>query len=420
MRDANDTLAKQREEFEKLDNALNAWAKNLQKGYGNANGVARNVVFPQEAEWKAAKRALEDAEDAQRHAQEAYDSANQSYKDLQDDISKWEDRLTDLNGTLLENSQKTFTVAGSYKLAFDGLAEAWVADGVEAGTQFNDEIQALLDDGVPQEIVDKISGAFTGLSAAWESDGGMAGENFLTTEETLLGAGIPQYILDGIKATFSDVPESWSQAARDSAIQFLSDTASTLIANWPNTEIGKVVGMWSSLKSDWSSAGTTAAGSLLSSIKSAITSGESSLISTVTSFVKKVSEKLNFTSTVTTVVESAGKTASSVWDAVKSTLGYASGGFPDEGELFMAREAGPELVGTIGGRTAVANNDQIIEGISYGVESANEGVINAVYAMAQQIVRAIEDKDTNAYFDGEKVTKRVTSLQAQYAQMNGR
>lgn len=99
---------------------------------------------------------------------------------------------------------------------------------------------------------------------------------------------------------------------------------------------------------------------------------------------------------------------------------YASGGFPDEGELFMAREAGPELVGTIGGRTAVANNDQIIEGISAGVESANIGVISAVYAMAQQIVRAINDKDMNAYMDGEKVTRHVTSLQAQYAQMNGR
>lgn len=41
----------------------------------------------------------------------------------------------------------------------------------------------------------------------------------------------------------------------------------------------------------------------------------------------------------------------------------ASGGFPDTGELFIAREAGAEMVGSIGGRTAVANNDQIVEGI---------------------------------------------------------
>ena len=50
--------------------------------------------------------------------------------------------------------------------------------------------------------------------------------------------------------------------------------------------------------------------------------------------------------------------------------GFASGGFPDRGQMFIAREAGPELVGTIGGQTAVANNDQIIEGISAGVYNA--------------------------------------------------
>ena len=38
--------------------------------------------------------------------------------------------------------------------------------------------------------------------------------------------------------------------------------------------------------------------------------------------------------------------------------------------MFIAREAGPELVGTMGGRTAVANNDQIVEGIRQGVYDA--------------------------------------------------
>ena len=46
---------------------------------------------------------------------------------------------------------------------------------------------------------------------------------------------------------------------------------------------------------------------------------------------------------------------------------YAQGGFPDMGELFLARERGPELVGRMGGRNAVANNDQIVEGIEAGV-----------------------------------------------------
>lgn len=49
---------------------------------------------------------------------------------------------------------------------------------------------------------------------------------------------------------------------------------------------------------------------------------------------------------------------------------YAQGGFPDEGELFIAREAGAEMVGSIGRRAAVANNDQIVEAISAGVYQA--------------------------------------------------
>jgi hypothetical protein len=48
----------------------------------------------------------------------------------------------------------------------------------------------------------------------------------------------------------------------------------------------------------------------------------------------------------------------------------AEGGFPNVGQMFIAREAGAELVGNIGGRTAVVNNDQIVESVSTGVYQA--------------------------------------------------
>jgi hypothetical protein len=54
---------------------------------------------------------------------------------------------------------------------------------------------------------------------------------------------------------------------------------------------------------------------------------------------------------------------------------YGEGGLPDVGELFVAREAGPELVGSIGGRTAVANNDQIVAAVSEGVAKAVSKVL---------------------------------------------
>lgn len=46
---------------------------------------------------------------------------------------------------------------------------------------------------------------------------------------------------------------------------------------------------------------------------------------------------------------------------------YANGGFPNAGELFMANEAGPELVGKMGNRNVVANNKQITDGIKAAV-----------------------------------------------------
>lgn len=67
---------------------------------------------------------------------------------------------------------------------------------------------------------------------------------------------------------------------------------------------------------------------------------------------------------------------------------FEDGGFPNEGQLFIAREAGAEMVGAMGRRTAVANNDQIVEGISAGVSVANDGVIAAIYAL----LNVVEEK----------------------------
>ncbi len=79
-------------------------------------------------------------------------------------------------------------------------------------------------------------------------------------------------------------------------------------------------------------------------------------------------------------LQSALKASASIKSTVSgttTTIGkvsmseYAQGGWPNIGDLFIANEAGPELVGTIGGSTAVANNDDIVQGIQGGVERAN-------------------------------------------------
>lgn len=74
---------------------------------------------------------------------------------------------------------------------------------------------------------------------------------------------------------------------------------------------------------------------------------------------------------------------------------YAQGGFPDAGELFIANERGAEMVGSMNGHTAVANNDQIVDGIRQGVYDA------VTSAMASGGFSA------NVYLDGKQISGSV-------------
>ncbi|MBU9724443.1 ubiquinol-cytochrome C chaperone family protein [Diplocloster modestus] len=62
---------------------------------------------------------------------------------------------------------------------------------------------------------------------------------------------------------------------------------------------------------------------------------------------------------------------------------YAKGGFPDAGEMFVARESGPEMVGRIGNRNAVANNAQITQAIADSVGPAVYEAVSAAIANNQ-------------------------------------
>ena len=78
---------------------------------------------------------------------------------------------------------------------------------------------------------------------------------------------------------------------------------------------------------------------------------------------------------------------------------FEEGGFPDMGQLFIARERGAELVGQIGNRTAVANNEQIEAGIAEGVTVANAGVIEAIY----ELLNVVEAKELNVSIGDDMV-----------------
>ena len=90
------------------------------------------------------------------------------------------------------------------------------------------------------------------------------------------------------------------------------------------------------------------------------------------------------------------------WKKIQS---YATGGQPS-GELFLAREAGPELVGTIGGHTAVMNNDQIVSSVSDGVYRAVSRAMSGsgngethlhVYLNGKEIYEEVVDQNNQIY-----------------------
>ena len=87
----------------------------------------------------------------------------------------------------------------------------------------------------------------------------------------------------------------------------------------------------------------------------------------------------------------------------------AGGGTLMPGQLFVANERGPELIGRYGNRTTVMNNDQVVESVSFGVEKAVERQNAEMTALLRQILETnqrILSKDTSNYIDG----KRADSL----------
>lgn len=92
---------------------------------------------------------------------------------------------------------------------------------------------------------------------------------------------------------------------------------------------------------------------------------------------------------------------------------YANGGFPGKGQLFVANEVGPEMVGTMDGRTAVANQQEITQGIA-----------NAVYPAVYNAVRAAMAESSNninvtLQGDADKLFTMVQDKANNYTNMTG-
>lgn len=83
---------------------------------------------------------------------------------------------------------------------------------------------------------------------------------------------------------------------------------------------------------------------------------------------------------------------------------FATGGFPEDG-LFMANHG--ELVGQFSnGKTAVANNEQIVEGITGGVYAANQEQ-NSLLREQNKLLRQLVEDKSNGQIDVTTITSAI-------------
>lgn len=300
----------------------------------------------------------------------------------------------------------------------------WVKDlfGIHSPSTVFAEIGTFLIDGLLQGIADtwhniveffseKLEGIKQACSDAWNA--------IKSTASTVWG-NIKSFLSttwDGIKSTASTVwnnmkttiSTAWDNVKTSTSTAW-TNIKTSLSTTWGNIKSTAVTAfssmkssictVWDNLKSHISNAVSSITG-FVDNMKSIVSSGISavkglfdSAVSAAKSAISKVSE------TLSSIGSSVSNAVSSAASWVGSKLGFASGGFPEVGQLFIAREAGAEMVGSIGGRTAVANNDQIVEGIYQGVLAAmrasdggNGGNFDVrVYLDGKQITAAVEKR----------------------------
>lgn len=138
--------------------------------------------------------------------------------------------------------------------------------------------------------------------------------------------------------------------------------------------------------------------------KDAFDNAVKTAISILNSFIDKVNEMFSFDWDFTNPITGTEYSGSVTLFEIPHIPTFATGGFPEDG-LFMANHG--ELVGKFtNGRTAVANNEQIIDGIQRGVEYANLEQ-NALLKEQNELLRALLEKDTVIQMDSREVGKTM-------------
>lgn len=138
-------------------------------------------------------------------------------------------------------------------------------------------------------------------------------------------------------------------------------------------------GVFNTIKDTFKNVGSAVGNAIGNAFRGAVNGALSTAETAINGAVSTINSIIDFYNR-TGLAKTLGKVRHINFKGLPRVYARASGGFPEMGELFIAREAGPELVGRMGSKTAVANNEQIIEGVANGVYNAivNTGLVGMV------------------------------------------
>lgn len=316
------------------------------------------------------------------------------------DLENWSSEAWDV----LKNAGETVvsTIQATLKKASTWSSEAWdVLKG--AGTTVTSTVKAA------------VQKSTTWISEAWDA---------IHIEPNTVSRVLEQ----SIKKGSSWIDEAWDAVKTNGASVFRTLTqnvkkgTSWVADAWKAAKINtstairtlqqKVVkGSW--IKDAWTAACKTKA-SIARTIRQSVTKGSWN----ANAFTALKTLGGTITRTVRISIQWIGSAVSAAWKVLtgratggvfsggswKPITAYAGGGLPGMGQLFVAREAGPELVGTLGGHTAVMNNDQIVSSVSAGVYQATLAAFGQV---AGQMSGSNGSTNINVYVGGRQVTDVV-------------
>lgn len=341
--------------------------------------------------------------------------ASEKWSEIKTDLSeKWDEiktnastKFSEIKSKILEKWEETKTnTSTKWSEIKSNLSTKWGEIKADASTKFAEVKNTILEkwNEAKTEASNKWSEIKNIISEKWGETNSDANSKWSDIKNDLSDKWneVRNAAQDKFAETKDKIIENWSETESESFDKW-GEIAKTLSEKWieiKDKAIDSFELLNSSLSSIWSSIQSTIdrtvaqiisrVNSMVSSIKSAVASAKAALaeLNAVQSSVNSVSVQ---------VANSSAKT-------------YANGGFPTVGELFIAREAGAEMVGSIGRRTAVANNDQIVEGIANGVAEANSEQ-NYILREQNSLLRAILEKETGVNIDGKKVTEIVEKHQ---------